>query len=127
MPAVLPMLGFALAQLTLQPSPPRSPAEIEVQRTGEAYGECLGAASQRLSASNDAVDAIVDASFRACADEHAAAVRGYRAYLESIGTSATSEQVEQMFAEGRGQVANRLAGCVAEERSRRAGNPPRGC
>jgi hypothetical protein len=127
MPSSPSILLLALAQLTLQPAPPRPPAEIEVQRTGEAYGECLGAASLRLSASSDAVEAIVEASFRACSDAHAVAVRAYRAYLESIGMSVSPEQVEQIFAEGRGQVESRLAGCVAEARSRRDGNPRQVC
>lgn len=127
MPSSPPILLLALAQLTLQPSPPRPPAEIEVQRTGEAYGECLGAETLRLSASNDPVDEIIEASFRACSQQHSAAGRAYQAYLESIGMSVSPEQVERIFAEGRGQVERRLAGCVAEARSRRAGNPPQSC
>ena len=121
------LLALAQVGIPFQPTPPPSPALVEVNRTGEANGQCLGAAAMRLSESDDPVETIVEASWGACVAERAAAARSYQAYLETVGTIVTVEQVEQIFVQSRSEVSNRLAGCVAESRSRRAGNPPQAC
>ncbi len=123
---LLRILILVQAAAAVSASPPPSP-EAETQRAGEAYGRCIGEASQEHGRTSDDVDSIIARSLEDCAAEGAVARQTYIAYLRTIGIDATPEQVDQVFGAGLPQLRQRIAGCLAVARANREDGGRRMC
>jgi hypothetical protein len=104
------------------PAPPPDPHQAAIQSAGEAFGQCIGAGMQHVSASVTP-EAGAAAVLNGCATQRGALVNAVNAAIDTLPADKRADAHTQLESK-LGEIPAQLADAIRQQRAAPAAPPP---